>query len=62
MRLLAWIALLFVTLLTLFSSSTWGQLQEENTLYARGTGLFYFSLMNLALWLAAGAALVRLLG
>ncbi len=61
MRMLAPVALIFVALLTLFSSSTWGQLQEENTLYARGTGLFHFSLMNLALWLAAGAAAVRLL-
>ncbi len=58
---LAWIALSFVALLTLFSSSTWGQLQEENTLYARGTGMFYFSLVNLALWLAAGAAILRML-
>ncbi len=61
MRMLAWIALAFVALLALFSSSTWGQLQEENTLYARGTGWFYFSLINLALWLAAGAAVLRIL-
>ena len=61
MRLLAWIALCFIALLVLFSSSTWGQLQEENTLYARGTGLFYFSLVNLALWLATAAAILRML-
>ncbi len=61
MRMLAWVALLFVALLALFSSSTWGQLQEENTLYARGTGWFYFSLMNIALWLAAGAAMLTML-
>ena len=61
MRMLAWVALLFVALLALFSSSTWGQLQEENTLYARGTGLFHFSLINLALWLATAAAAMRLL-
>jgi O-antigen ligase len=46
----------FITILILFSSSTWGQLQEENTLYARGTGLFYFSLINLLLWVAVAAA------
>lgn len=46
------VALGFVAILCLFSSSTWGQLQEENTIYARGTGLFYFSLLNLLLWLA----------
>ncbi len=58
---LARIALLFVALLALFSSSTWGQLQEENTLYARGTGLLHFSAINIVLWLAALAALVRML-
>ncbi len=61
MRLLAWVALSFIALLVLFSSSTWGQLQEENTLYARGTGMFYFSLVNLALWLVATAAILRML-
>ncbi len=61
-RLRPWVALAFVALLALFSSSTWGQLQEENTLYARGTGLFHFSLLNLLLWLAAATALLRLLG
>ena len=61
MRMLAWIALMFVALLALCSSSTWGQLQEENTLYARGTGMFYFSLFNLALWLVAAAAMFGML-
>ncbi|MCF8188413.1 MAG: hypothetical protein K9J47_06520 [Sulfuritalea sp.] len=46
----------FITILILFSSSTWGQLQEENNLYARGTGLFYFSLINLILCVAVAAA------
>lgn len=49
----------YVAILCLFSSSTWGQLQEENTLYARGTGMFYFSLVNLLLWVAAAAAAIR---
>ena len=49
----------FVAILCVFSSSTWGQLQEENTLYARGTGLFYFSLINLLLWVAVAAAAMR---
>lgn len=61
LRLRPWIALAFVALLVLFSSSTWGQLQEENTLYARGTGLFYFSLLNLLLWLATAATVLRML-
>ena len=53
------VSLGFVALLCVFSSSTWGQLQEENTLYARGTGLFFFSLINLLLWLACAAAAIR---
>jgi hypothetical protein len=48
-------------ILCLCSSSTWGQLQEENTIYARGTGLFVFSLLNLLLWLAASAMAMRVL-
>ncbi len=51
----------FAAILCLFSSSTWGQLQEENTLYARGTGLFVFSLLNLLLWVAASATAMRAL-
>ena len=58
-RLPAAVSLGLVALLCVFSSSTWGQLQEENTLYARGTGLFYFSLVNLLLWLACAAAAIR---
>ena len=49
----------FIAVLYVFSSSTWGQLQEENTIYARGTGLFAFSLLNLLLWAAAAAMLIR---
>ena len=48
--------LTLIAVLCVFSSSTWGQLQEENTLYSRGTGMFYFSLLNLLLWVAAAAA------
>lgn len=58
-RLPSVVSLGFITLLFVFSSSTWGQLQEENTLYARGTGLFFFSLINLLLWLACAAAAIR---
>lgn len=53
------VALGFIAVLYVFSSSTWGQLQEENTIYARGTGLFAFSLLNLLLWTAAAAMLIR---
>ena len=58
-RLPSAVSLGFIALLCLFSSSTLGQLQEENTLYARGTGLFFFSLINLLLWLACAAAALR---
>lgn len=59
LRLPSAVSLGFVALLCAFSSSTWGQLQEENTLYARGTGLFFFSVINLLLWLACAAAAIR---
>jgi hypothetical protein len=49
----------FITLFFMFASSTWGQVDTEATLYARGTGMFYFSLVNLLLFIAAAAALLR---
>lgn len=55
------VTLAFIAVLSLFASSTWGQLQEENTIYSRGTGLFYFSLLNMLLWVAAAAAWLRAL-
>ena len=61
LRLPAVFALGFVAILCLFSSSTWGQLQEENTLYARGTGLFHYSLLNLLLWAATTTMVLRYL-
>ena len=51
------IALPMLAVLILFSSSTWGQIDVENTIYSRGTGLFYFSLLNLLLF-AAGVGLL----
>jgi hypothetical protein len=48
-----------IAVLFLFSSSTWGQLEVENTIYSRGVGLFYFSLLNLMLLVAGAAAFVR---
>ncbi|MFM8463043.1 MAG: hypothetical protein ACKOA0_02930, partial [Burkholderiaceae bacterium] len=59
LRMPAAVTLAFVAVLCIFSSSTWGQLQEENTIYARGTGMFAFSLLNLLLWVAAAAMLIR---
>lgn len=53
------VVLAFIAVLFLFSSSSWGQLEAENTVYARGTGLFYFSLLNLMLLIAGTAALTR---
>lgn len=50
-----------IGILCLFSSSTWGQLQEENTIYSRGTGMFHFSLLNILIWIAAAAACMRLM-
>lgn len=47
----------FIGVLFMFSDSTWGQLQQEGTIYSRGSGMFYFSLLNLVL-LAAGVAVL----
>ena len=55
----ALVTLMLIGVLCLFSSSTWGQLQEENTVYSRGTGVFYFSLLNLLLWAATAAACLQ---
>jgi hypothetical protein len=51
----------FIGVLFVFADSTWGQLQIESTIYSRGSGMFYFSLINLGLLAAAVAALFRLL-
>lgn len=47
------VAMIFMAILFLFPASTWGQLEIENTIYSRGTGLFYFSLLNWCLWISA---------
>lgn len=49
----------FIVILFVFSSSTWGQFQEETNIYSRGTGIFYFSLLNLILLTAGVAALLK---
>jgi O-antigen ligase len=49
----------FIVVLFLFPYANWGQLVNENTIYARGAGLFYFSLLNILLLIAGIAALVR---
>ncbi len=49
----------FLLVLLLFSDSTWGQLNAGGTIYSRGSGLFYFSLLNLGLFAAAAAALLK---
>lgn len=52
-------ALAMIAVLFLFSSSTWGQLQIQNTIYSRGSGELYFSLINVFLFIAGSAVLVR---
>lgn len=49
----------FIGVLFMFSDSTWGQLQIENTIYSRGSGMFHFSLVNLGLLAAGAAALIK---
>jgi O-antigen ligase len=52
-------ALAIIAVLFLFSSSTWGQLEIQNTIYSRGSGELYFSLINVFLFIAGSAVLVR---
>jgi hypothetical protein len=49
----------FIGILFMFSYSTWGELVVVDTIYSRGSGLFYFSLLNLALFVAGFSALMR---
>src|SRR3569832_454255 len=53
------VAIGFIFVIFMFSSSTWGQLQVENTIYSRGSGLFYYSLLNLILFIAGFSLLIR---
>jgi uncharacterized membrane protein YqjE len=53
------IAIAMMSVLFLFSSSSWGQLQVENTIYARGVGQLSFSLINIVLFVAGSAVLIR---
>jgi len=53
------VALGFIGVLFTFSDSTWGQLTTETTIYSRGSGMFYFSLLNLVLLTAGFAALLK---
>lgn len=62
LRLPSLVALGLIGILFTFSASTWGQVDIDNTIYSRGTGLFYFSLLNLLMWTAALASVVRSMG
>jgi hypothetical protein len=53
------VALGFIGVLFMFSDSTWGQLTAESTIYGRGTGIFYFSLINMALLVSGFAVLCK---
>lgn len=49
----------FIGVLFLFSDSTWGELRAQSNIYSRGSGMFYFSLLNLVLLVAGVAALLK---
>ena len=51
--------LFFITVLFLFSDSTWGELNPVNTIYSRGSGLFNFSLLEIILLTSGFACLIR---
>ncbi|GIZ51038.1 O-antigen ligase family protein [Noviherbaspirillum aridicola] len=49
----------FLVVLFFFADSTYGELQTVNNLYSRGVGMYYFSLLNLALFVLGATALVK---
>jgi len=49
----------FIGVLFMFSDSTWGALGAQSNIYSRGSGMFYFSLLNLLLLTAGLAALLK---
>jgi hypothetical protein len=49
----------FLTVIFMFSESSWGELTTDNNIYSRGVGIFYFSLLNLTLLVAGAAVLVK---
>ncbi len=42
--------LVLIAILVAFSGSSYGQLDAERTIYSRGTGMLYFSILNFYLW------------
>jgi len=53
------VPLFFITVLFVFSDSTWGQLKVESNIYSRGVGMFNFSLLEILLLTAGFACLIR---
>lgn len=49
----------FIGLLFCFSDSSWGALDNQGTIYGRGSGMFYFSLLNLLLFVCGFTALMK---
>jgi hypothetical protein len=49
----------FLCVLFLFADSTYGSLDAEGSIYGRGSGMFYFSLLNLALLVSGFAVLCK---
>lgn len=49
----------FIGVLFMFSDSTWGELKSQSNIYSRGSGIFYFSLLNLVLLVSGVAALLK---
>lgn len=49
----------FLTVIFMFSESSWGELTADNNIYSRGVGIFYFSLLNMTLLVAGVAMLVK---
>ncbi len=52
-------ALALIAVLFMFGSSTWGETEIRNTIYSRGVGELSFSLINIFLFVAGSAVLIR---
>jgi hypothetical protein len=52
-------ALGFLGVLFMFSDSTWGQMTVETSIYSRGTGMFFFSALNIILLIGGFALLCK---
>jgi hypothetical protein len=54
-----WVAMPIIAILIFFSASTWGEVSSFSSIYSRGSGELSFSLLNILLFIAGFAMLIR---